>query len=307
MPKCDQVTSIPIIYQGGSYGTYLGWVLNMLFTDDQLHDPFDEKTGNSHNANKIDVIYIEKWMDDKSCHPAVPFPLVHPKTDVSMSLEENVTDLTSYFGKSILIYPTNKTYLLYANNYVYKIWDDLWKGPFFYIDKNNLYDNFPVDPETPLEDVEPWIIREWLSYNFFDATDISLEWFLPKHYVNKNCLIIFIDDILYNLESTVAKIKNFINMPLTKNIDCILPYHQKNISLQKFIKQDELADKIVTAIQEKDKSLSWQQNQLSIITEAWIQRWIRNAGYNLKCHGLNRFPTTSKELIRLLNNNEDTA
>lgn len=294
------ITPIPIIYQSGSYGTYLSWVLYMLFTDDQLHDPFNEKTGNSHNAQKISRIDIKSWLQNNSLHPNTLFPLVHPKIDDQMSFGNNVTDLTSYFGKSILIYPSRDNYLLHLNNHVFKINENFWKGPFFYVDKNDFYNNFPVAPGTPLEEIEPWIVREWLSYNFFNALDMQLEWFLLDRYQNENCLIIFIDDLLYNFETTVAKIKNYINMPMTKSIESILPYHQKNVSLQKFLKQDELANKIVTAIQDNNESIVWDQNQLSIITESWIQRWIRNAKYDFKCHGLNQFPTTSKELLKFL-------
>ena len=291
---------IPIIFQGGSYGTYLLWVLTMLFTDEKLHDPFVKNTGPSHNMHNVRSLDINVWLDDNDTLVSGMFLKVHAKLKNYHSLLDNITKLTSHFGKSILIYPSYDTYLLNSNNYVYKIWDDLWTGPLGYIDKENLYNNFPITRGTPLEEVPVWIIREWLSYNFFNAINDQIEWGLPGRLKNDNCLIIYIDELLYRLPTTIAKIQHFLEMPLTKDINSILPYHDKNLSLQKYLGQDKLASDIINSIKENTELLTWNQSDLTIITESWIQQWIRNAGYDFKCFELNQFPTTSKKLIQLL-------
>jgi hypothetical protein len=272
----------------------------MLFTENKLYEPFNERTGSSHELKNLNILDITDWLKDQSCYASGLFLKAHPKTQADQSLLDNLYKITSYFGKSILVYPSDNTYLLHSNNYAYKIWDNFWSGPVGYLNKSNLYNNFPVDKNTPLEQVPTWIVREWLSYNFFNSMNDQIEWFLPDRIKNKNCLIIFINDLLYDLENTVEKIKNFIDMPMTKNINSILLYHKKNLSLQKYLNQDAIANKIVTAIKENDTSLSWNSDQLTIITESWIQQWIRTAGYDFKCFELNQFPTTSKELIQLL-------
>ena len=292
--------SIPIIFQGGSYGTYLIWLLNMLFTENKLHDPFNKNTGSSHNLKNIKQFEITDWLKDQSCYPAGLFLKTHPKTKIYHSFLDNLHKLTSYFGKSILIYPSDKTYLLHSNNYAYKIWNDFWAGPCGYMDRSDLYKNFPIDRNTPLDEVPTWMIREWLSYNFFNSMNAQLEWFLPDRVEDKNCLIIFIDELLYGLPLTINRIQQFIQLPLTKNIDSILPYHEKNISLQKYLTQDKLALTIIDSVKNNIDSLVWNNTDLTILTEARIQQWIRDAGYDFKCNELNQFPTSSKELINLL-------
>jgi hypothetical protein len=294
------MTSIPIIFQGGSYGSYLSWLLESVFTHETLYDPFVSSTGSSHNLKNPRRLRIDDWLKNPKNFSKVPFLRVHPKEEKYHSFLDNTNKLTEYFGKSILIYPSRNDYLLHSNNYVYKIWDNFWTGPLKYIDRDNLYNNFPVAKDTPIDQVPTWIIREWLSYNFIGMIDDTLEWFLPDRLHNKNCLIIYINQLLYHLPETIVKIQNFINMPLIKDIDDVMPYHKKNISLQKYLNQDSISADIISAIKNNDQSLTWDKNSLTIITECWIQHWIRNAGYDFKCNKLNNFPTTSKALIQLL-------
>jgi hypothetical protein len=295
------VTSpIPIIYQGGSYGTYLCWLLKMLFSDQSLYDPFILEKGNSHNT-QVSRIDICKWLEDNESYDhSTDFIKVHAKKDETHSLKSNLEQLTSYFKKSILIYPRDSSYLLHSNNYVYKIWDDLWAGPLKYINLDNLYDNFPVKKFTNPHDVPTYIIREWLSINFFDSMNSQIEWFLPDHISNPNCLILFIDDLLYDLPGTMNKIKNFLQLPYTKNINDILPYHKKNLNAQKFINQDRLATDITESISTNRLDLSWKQQDLTLITEAWIEQWLRCNGYDFKNFQLNNFPTSTAELMKFL-------
>lgn len=291
---------IPVIYQGGSYGTYLMWVLQMLFTDEKLYNPFDSTTGSSHYIKQIPPIRIDTWLDNHSCYKGENFFRIHPKVKNSHSMLDNTNKLTSYYKKSILIYPSKNTYLLHIHNFVFKIWKDLWTGPFGYIDKKNLYDNFPVEKDTPIEQVPPWIIREWLSYNFFSAINDQIEWYLPDQFSRPDCLIIFIDELLYRLPETVRRLENFIGVSILKDMSDIIEYHNVNMLLQKHLTQDSTASSIINAIKHQDTSLTWNPKDLTFVTESYIQRWLRDSGYDLKCNGLNQFPTTSMELIKLL-------
>lgn len=295
------MTSIPVMFQGGSYGTYLLWVLQMLFSDEEFYDP-QQKNGNSHNLkNVVEIsIDIDKWLNDPTCCANTSlFLKVHPKVLEQHSLFENVNKLTDYYGKSILLYPNKSTYLLHCNNYIYKIWDNIWEGPLSYINLDNLYDNFPVPRNTNIKDVPNWIIREWLSYNFFDSMNSQIEWFLPDRLTTKNCLVLYIDELLYNLDNTVNRIQNFVNIPLVKPVEFVHSFHSENISRQRYLTQDTIAANIIKSILNKT-NYTWNQQDLTIITESWIQREIRNQGYDFKCNELNNFPTSTNELIKLL-------
>jgi hypothetical protein len=288
------------MFQGGSYGMYLLWMLQMLFTDHEMYDP-GETNGNSHGLkNSYSINDTDHWI--KSPHP-VPvdfFFKVHPKTLEHHSLHTNVNKLTDYFGKSILLYPSKNTYLLHSNNFTYKIWKDLWSGPLAYMDRNNLYENFPVSRETKLENVPICIVREWLSYNFFNSMNAQLEWFLPDRLKSDKCLIIFIDDLLYNPNNTINRIREFVNIDFVKPFDTIISHHQTNLSRQQYIYQDSIANTIVESVVNNDIEYNWESKKLTIITEAWVQRELCNKGYNLKCNELNIFPTSTRCLIELL-------
>jgi hypothetical protein len=275
-------------------------MLQMLFTDHEVYDP-GKTNGNSHGLkNSYSINDTDHWI--KSPHP-VPvdfFFKVHPKTLEHHSLHTNVNKLTDYFGKSILLYPSKNTYLLHSNNFTYKIWKDLWSGPLAYMDRNNLYENFPVSRETKLENVPIWIVREWLSYNFFNSMNAQLEWFLPDRLKSDKCLIIFIDDLLYNPSDTINRIQEFVNIDFVKPFDTIISHHQTNLSRQQYIYQDSVANTIVESVVNNDIEYNWESKKLTIITEAWIQRELCNKGYNLKCNELNIFPTSTRCLIELL-------
>ena len=296
----DKIDTIPVIFQGGSYGSYLIWLLKMLFSDEKLYSPFELKKGNSHRV-KLHSIDIHQWLADHTvCDHTQNFVKVHAKIKSSDSLESNLTRLTDYFGRSILIYPSRQTYLLHSNNYVYKIRDDLWSGSLAYMDVNNLYNNFPVDRSVSLPNVPRYIIREWLSFNFFNSMNSQIEWYLPDRITHTNCLILFIDDLLYDLEKSLGIVKNFLQLPYTKDIKCILPYHKENLSAQKFLKQDQLAIDIINSVQTRQLDLCWKADDLTIITEAWIEQWLRQQGYHFKNFQLDNFPTSAAQLVDLL-------
>lgn len=296
----SKIPPTPVIFQGGSYGSYLIWLSKMMFGDEKLYSPFDLEKGNSHNT-KLQSINIYQWLIDRNrYHHVQDFIKVHPKNKSSDSLESNVRSLTDYFGRSILIYPSQQTYLLHSNNFVYKIWDNLWSGPLAYMNVDNLYDNFPVDRSVSLSDVPKYIVREWLSFNFFNSMNSQIEWYLPDRFTHTNCLILYIDELLYDLENTLNKIKNFLQLPYTKDIKCILPYHKENLSAQKFLTQDQLATNIINSVQNHQLDLCWKAGDLTIITEAWIEQWLRQQGYHFKNFQLDNFPTSTAQLVDLL-------
>ena len=72
--------------------------------------------GNSHKLKNLVTVDIDTWLSNPSDINNVLFFKNHPKTKHSHSLTNNVDQLTSYFKKSILLYPSKNTYLLHSNN-----------------------------------------------------------------------------------------------------------------------------------------------------------------------------------------------
>lgn len=290
---------IIVAFNGGSYGSYLLWLLWTLTTDNDIVAPFIKEKSNSHEFYKQAADNILKLNPNdllsEKINSDAKFIMVHPK----ISAEDNVADsldiLVNALGKTILVYPTPETYLLNINNSFSKIYDSFWEALLEYIDIRDIYNNYPDIDSTPLEQLPLWIVREFLSLNMFDSWEDQVDWYLPDYYNNKQVHIVKIEDILYNVENTLTKIKEFYNLQWTKPIDSIMPYHKTNISLQKNLTQDRLCKQILDSFF-SNTDFSWNSGDLTVISEAYIQKQLRDNGYSLRCYNLNVFPLNTVEL-----------
>lgn len=290
---------IIVAFNGGSYGSYLLWLLWTLTTDNDIVAPFIKEKSNSHEFYKQAADNILKLNPNdllsEKINSDAKFIMVHPK----ISAEDNVADsldiLVNALGKTVLVYPTPETYLLNINNSFSKIYDSFWEALLEYIDIRDIYNNYPDIDSTPLEQLPLWIVREFLSLNMFDSWEDQVDWYLPDYYNNKQVHIVKIEDILYNVENTLTKIKEFYNLQWTKPIDSIMPYHKTNISLQKNLTQDRLCKQILDSFF-SNTDFSWNSGDLTVISEAYIQKQLRDNGYSLRCYNLNVFPLNTVEL-----------
>ena len=207
--------------------------------------------------------------------------------------------LLSKVNQVLIAYPDPGSYLLNINNYMYKIWDDLWSGPLKYINKDDIYNNFAVAPGTPLVDINRAIIREYLSFNVFPSWESQVDWFLPDQLRNTQCHYVYLNDLLYRPVETLDRIKKFCNLIWTKDVGSVLDIHYQNLKAQKFLTQDLLANSILSAINNK-QNFEWQSQDLTLITEAWIQCALRKQGKELQCDQLSVFPTSVYELAKYI-------
>ena len=303
-------SSIGIVYNGGSYGTYLHWLIFTLTTDVPVISPLTAATtshGFEHQAVQHDPKYcnmtrgysIKKF--EKLSSDSIPMLFrVHPKTHQTESAVFNIEKkLLSKINQVLIAYPDPESYLLNINNYMYKIWNDLWSGPLKYINKDDLYNNFAVKSGTPLADIDRAIIREYLSFNVFPSWESQVEWFLPNQLHNSRCHFVYLNDLLYRPVETLEQIKKFCNLTWTKDVSSILDIHYQNLETQKFLTQDSLAYSILTAIDRK-QNFEWQSQDLTLITEAWIQCALRKQGKELQCDQLSVFPSSTFELANYI-------
>ena len=66
------------------------------------------------------------------------------------------------------------------------------------------------------------------------------------------------------------------------------------IRLQKYAHRDQLINRIVTAIV-NNQDFDWNDANLVLHEEAWIQHLLRQQGWSLRCFELNKLPTTVKD------------
>jgi hypothetical protein len=292
--------TLVIAYNGGAYGTYLEWVVNALTAEDQIVAPFTAK-GTSHRSkfghqlgNGING--WRKYVANALHHRTVR---LHPKIFKHEQLADNLNEIANQCNRLILIYPDRQHELLCINNYLSKTYSgpDMFSGPLKDIDLNEIYKQFPVAPGTPPTEIPRWILREYLSYYLIPAWRAQVEWFFPDRWQHKNCMIVYVNDLLYHFESTVTDVLNFWQQPAVHSIKEFAHSHRQMLSLQQHLNDDQLCQKIVESTV-NNIAFEWQPQSLA--NESWIQWQLRCLGFEIQCHELNCFPTNSLSLRQLI-------
>lgn len=302
--KSNMKNTLVIAYNGGAYGTYLEWAINSLTTTDEIVAPFTvsgPQKGNSHRTKLgKQLLNISEWRKYVCSDKEYPTIRMHPKTLSHESVKHNLEEILKDTSKVVLIYPDPAHELLCINNFMSKVWNvkNPFEGPLREINLDDIYKNFPVSRDTPTSDIPRWILREHLSYYLVPAWRSQVDWFLPDNWQHENCLVVFIDELLYNFESTVKRLQTFAGLDFKRDISDLREFHQQMLGLQIYIEQNKLCASIVDSVVDNDLYLEW--DDLSLASESWIQWKLRELGYELKCNDLNCFPSNTTDLKRLL-------
>ena len=291
--------TVTIAFNGGAYGTYLEWCLTSLTTVDEITDPFTSN-GNSHNfvGHHMDM---QRWRDYVDSDDVWPFCRIHPKSAKFLDLVANMQEIVTGCRHTVLLYPDKDSQLLCVNNYYQKVMQDFWSNQFSigHIDRNKIYDNWPMLKDTPVEDIPIWVRREFLSYYLMPSGFNQIEWFFPEQWQHPQCQVVFVKDLLYNFTNTLEKIIESSGMKISRPVEELQASHHRMLSLQQNIGQDRLCHQIIDATV-SNKLFDWSDQVLPLASQSWIQWQLRNQGWEIKCHDLNTFPTNSESLEKLL-------
>jgi hypothetical protein len=290
--------TVPIIYNGGSYGTYLEWCLTSLCSSQPIIDPFTG-TGSSHKFQGNFVSCTQDWQQYLST--GAPHQLVrsHPKIYKTESISKNLNEILNSVDNIIYLYPDKDSVLLTVNNYFTKIWDDWWSHQFFTeIDVSKIYSNWEV-ADIPIGEIPTWIRREFLSFYLMPAWYDQVEWYHLDSWNHPRSHNILVKDLLYDFESVIDQLQQTLNFCFVRPVSDLLPYHKKNLQLQKFKNQDKLCKNIVDSVV-NNFEFDWSDQLVPLASESWIQWQLRNLGYEIQCHGLDTFPTNSVHLQKLI-------
>jgi hypothetical protein len=289
--------TVPILFNGGAYGTYVEWCLTSLSTSDRLSSPF-RANGASHNFEGNHLLNMQGWRQYLSGSDHSKFVRLHPKTDQNHSLKNHLDEILQSVDQVIFLYPDTDSVLLNLNNWIDKVWYNRWIDFIgSEVDYKKIYKNWPIAPDTAIKDIDVWIYREFLSMYLVPSWRSQVEWYFPDKWQSPRCRYIFVKDLLHDFENTITAIADFLKLDVQRPISTLLPYHEQNIKLQKHIDQDKICNHIIDSILNGD-FITW--NALPIVSEAWIQWRLRELGYEIRCHGLDTFPTTSVQLKELL-------
>lgn len=314
-----------IYYTGGCYGTFLEWCLNY-FSDHNFNDelPFT-KVGSAHKFTDTEVIINENMfkqvllkknkfsrLHPGSTSPAAQKLLITPKRPIDCYRNE-LTLLEKHFDKVIVLY-FNFENILWGHNNLTKSFVDKSEIYLNHFKKNNVVDyrihlsrdltEYMVIKlkesskdlvknwnKNSIEEMQKWELREFLSlYLYKEWIDLYQSFdIVKKEFLNVK--FIEIGQLRDNFVHTITNLLDELKLPMIRdNVDFV--YNEWN-KLQFYKNRDLEVKNIVQAVL-NNKDLTW--NELSIIDEAEIQRQLRNCNWEIKCFGLDRFPTSTKEL-----------
>ena len=140
--------------------------------------------------------------------------------------------------------------------------------------------------------MKPWELREWFSLFYVSWVQ---EWITSANQVPPNFLKIKNIDILFDTKNTFLKIINFCNLTLSKDPDAFVKEwtNKQMYIVNEFALLDSIIEHTIN-----NQEFVW--IPMSIISESILQQRLRSKGFEIKCDGLNTFPTNSKILYSLL-------
>lgn len=141
-------------------------------------------------------------------------------------------------------------------------------------------------------EMKTWQLREWLSLFY---PDWVTEFIQSRDQVNNDWLKITNTDLLFDTKRTFDTIISWCGLQVTKDLDAFV--NQWQLAQQYIVDEFTLLDKILEATL-KQKSIEW--HPLNIISESILQQRLRQQNYEIRCDGLDDFPTNSKQLYNLL-------
>lgn len=286
---------IHVFFVPGMFGTTIEYVLRSFTQEYDSADGVILPDGSMHSFDKeLHIIQqdmlndLTKAKPDSIITPIYPFETLH--------LPEILNYHTPYLvekNRSILIHATDlrsaELNLLFQ---YHKICVGLDYGLDIFCN-SNAHNIVQWNPEYKYwHEMKSWELREWFSLFYAEWVQ---EWIQSQHQVPKDFLKIANTDMLYDTESSLIKMIDHCGLTLDRNIDAFITKWQR--AQQYIVNEFEMLDQIVNyTINQKD--FSWSPTH--VIAEAIVQQRLRTHGYEIRCDGLDIFPTDAKTLYNLL-------
>lgn len=141
-------------------------------------------------------------------------------------------------------------------------------------------------------EMQPWQLREWFSLFYVAWTQ---EWIESQHQVGENFYKVSNIEILENLPRVVREILRHCDLTESPGLDDFAVYWRNK---QQYIMDEfDLIDRMIECT---INNVPFNWNPINIIAEAIVQQRLRANGYEIRCDGLDVFPTNSTTLYNLL-------
>jgi len=293
---------INIFFVPGMFGTTLEYLLRQ-FTEEIL--PGEEvevrSDGSMHSVKKEwhphELDHLTYLPDEvKIATPIYPFRNAKLKSILD-NWPGNLNESKNIFIRAKNVQDAELNLIFHSR----KVAIGLNKGPASVLGEGSGVDVSKWNPNyTHWSEMSTWELREWISLQYLSRIK---EWIhIEKDTAHINKLIINNVDLLSNLEDEFLRITKYCN--LTPSND-----NKRKLFIKEWTdKQQYIFDEfnLIGQIVEKtlhNEDFEWHRYRLNVLTQAIIQQRLRTHGYELKCHGLDLFPTSSEELYNLLEKN----
>ena len=287
--------NICIIYNGGTYGTFIDWCLHY-FSDPNFSEdlPFTP-IGNSHKfiSNYLPTHdAVDEYINSAEDFLTVRYHIKRKENDNTL---DRLHYISNNFKKVIFMHCTEKSMVWNINNKIDKIYAEGWltheKHSFKYLDQWGIGKN--------IDNMAIWEIREFLSFYLREQhiSESNLKNVDQIRSTIDTVYLIPIENLRDNFTKTIKNLLDYCELPMVRdNFDHI---HGQWIELQVHKDKDQLLKNIIDSIA-NNTHMDWSDNQLTLADTALVQYYLRELGKEIKCYDLNDFPTNSTALTELL-------
>lgn len=151
-------------------------------------------------------------------------------------------------------------------------------------------------------DLDTWEFRELLSLFWFTQIDPITKAWEESRAINthSDTMYVSVTELNRNFTQTILKCLNHFGIPSSERLeDFVKTIYAAWAPRQQHINKDALVTKIVDCITQQI-DFDWSNEALTILDEACIQRLLRDRNIELKCGGLNKFPTNTRDISPFL-------
>ena len=282
---------INIFFVPGTFGSLLEYIirrytaLHDLSKDDVIRD-----NGAVHNITKL---YHATRKNQIKLDFATINTLIYPFADAK--LPEILTFFNIKDSQNILLYCLNTRHAeLNMIFQYYKIVDDIVHPRdlgIFFNHTDHLVTNWNKT-YTSWRDMEKWQLRELFSLFY---PEWIKEWTISFNQVPDTFLKISSSEILGNFAQTLVSLEELLDVKFDNEVHNF--YSLWREKQQYIIDEYNTVEQIIYSIK---NNIDYSWSGLSIISESIIQKRLRDINYEIKCDGLNTFPTSTETLYKQL-------
>lgn len=286
--------NICILYNGGSYGTFIEWCLNYFIgAEDSL---LFNINGNAHNFSGNQLVTFSGCKEYIMSNKNFSIVRFHPKTNKDENILDNLRFVNDHFNKIIYLIPNKNTIAWNLNNKFEKVWEEGW------LKHNEIqFANCLAgwDQEN-IEHMETWELREFLSLYLYPQhlAESELERIQGIQKEFTKFQFITIDLLRDNFKDTVVSLLEYCELIPTR-FDKVEKIYQEWISRQYHCYKDIVIKDIIDSVL-SNNFYDWSDSKLTLVDEALIQFYLRQHGIEIKCYNLDIFPTNTKILRNYL-------